>query len=81
MSENIMKRTRGQEQVAESIEPPLPHQQSNPGLLPTGTHVAQATAPNLQQPAVSAETSTRDVKPLLAELIGTAAFIFLGDCD
>jgi hypothetical protein len=78
MSENIMKRTREQEQVAESLAPPLPHQQSDPGLLPTGTYIARAAALDLQRPTVPVETSTSYVKPLLAELIGTFTFVFLG---
>ena len=40
--------------------------------------VAQSTAPNLQKPTISVETSKSYVKPLIAELIGTFAFVFIG---
>ncbi len=40
--------------------------------------VAQSTAPNLQKQTVSVETSKSYVKPLIAELIGTFAFVFIG---
>ncbi len=78
MSDNSMNRTREEEPVAGSPAPPLPHQNSNPGLMPTSTQVAQATAPNLHQPTVPVETSTSYIKPLFAELVGTFAFVFLG---
>jgi MIP family channel proteins len=39
---------------------------------------ALSTATNLQNPKVSEETSTSYVKPLIAELIGTFAFVFIG---
>ena len=78
MSENIMNRTHEEESVARSPALPLPKHRSSPGLMPTSTQVAQATAPNLQQPTVPVETSTSYVKPLFAELVGTFAFVFLG---
>ena len=40
--------------------------------------VAQSTAPNLQNQTISVETSKSYVKPLIAELIGTFAFVFIG---
>ena len=40
--------------------------------------IAESTAPNLQKQTVSEETSKGYVKPLLAELIGTFAFVFIG---
>jgi MIP family channel proteins len=40
--------------------------------------VAESTAPNLQNQTVSEETSNSYVKPLIAELIGTFAFVFTG---
>ena len=46
--------------------------------MPASTQVAQATAPNLQQPTVPVEARTSYVKPLIAELVGTFAFVFLG---
>jgi MIP family channel proteins len=73
-----MNRTHEEESVARSPALPLPKHKSNLGLMPTSTHVAQATAPNLQQPTVPVETSTSYVKPLIAELVGTFAFVFLG---
>src|SRR3989442_556102 len=39
---------------------------------------ALSTATNLQSPKVSEETSKGYVKPLIAELIGTFAFVFIG---
>ena len=39
---------------------------------------ALSTATNLQNPKASLETSKGYVKPLLAELIGTFAFVFIG---
>ena len=40
--------------------------------------VAESTAPNLQKQTVSEETSKDYVKPVIAELIGTFAFVFIG---
>ena len=40
--------------------------------------VAESTAPNLQPQTVPQETSKGYVKPVIAELIGTFAFVFLG---
>ena len=40
--------------------------------------LAQPTAPHLQKPTVSAETSQSHVKPIVAELMGTFAFVFIG---
>ena len=40
--------------------------------------VADSTAPNLQKQPVSEEASKGYVKPLIAELIGTFAFVFIG---
>ena len=39
---------------------------------------ALSTATNLQNPKASEETSKGYVKPLIAELIGTFAFVFIG---
>src|SRR2546421_7887803 len=39
---------------------------------------ALSTATNLQHPKASEETSKSYVKPLIAELIGTFAFVFIG---
>src|SRR5438045_1619114 len=39
---------------------------------------ALSTATNLQHPKASLETSKSYVKPLIAELIGTFAFVFIG---
>src|SRR5205807_5552693 len=39
---------------------------------------ALSTATKLQQPKASRETSKSYVKPLIAELIGTFAFVFIG---
>jgi hypothetical protein len=78
MSDNIRKRTPEEEQVAQSTAPHLQKQKSSPGPMPTRTQVAQSTAPNLQKPTISVETSKSYVKPLIAELIGTFAFVFIG---
>jgi MIP family channel proteins len=40
--------------------------------------VARSTAPNLQRQATAEEVSTNYVKPIIAELIGTFAFVFIG---
>jgi hypothetical protein len=40
--------------------------------------VAESTAPNLQKQTAPEVVSTNYVKPIIAELIGTFAFVFIG---
>src|SRR5438552_14842014 len=78
MNDNIRNRKLEEEQVAKSTAPNLQNQKSSPGPMPTCTQVAGSTAPNLQKQTISVETSKSYVKPLIAELIGTFAFVFIG---